>query len=332
MNKSILIFAFIAVTLTFCTASTTSVNLEELKSLWSSWKIYYGRAYSIAEEAARFAIFVENYKKVIQFNSENDDVKLAMNKFADITAEEFSNIHSGGYRNNGQNKIVPADIDATVIDLPASVDWRTQGAVTPVKDQGQCGSCWTFSTTGALEGLYFINKGKLLSFSEQQIVDCDTKDQGCSGGLPYQAMQYTAEAGLELEDTYPYTGADGDCNAKKLKSYTTNSNYKLVQTQSAAALKAAIAKQPVTVGIEADQNVFQLYSSGVIKKNCGDNLDHAVLAVGYTTVNGQEAFIVKNSWGSDWGQQGYVYISTNSAPNGGNGVCGILGQPAVPVW
>jgi C1A family cysteine protease len=327
MQKTLIILSLLAIS---CLASMP-VNMDELKSLWSSWKIYYGKAYGLAEEAARFAIFVENYKYIVQFNGENTDVKLALNKFADITSEEFSNIYAGCYKNNGKHTKVPGDIEYEVHDLPASVDWRTQGAVTAVKNQGQCGSCWSFSTTGVLEGFYFISKGKLLSFSEQQIVDCDSQDDGCDGGLPYQALKYTAQAGLETETSYPYKGVDGTCAAKKLKSYNTNSNYKLVQTQSPDALKTAIVTQPVSVGIEADQNVFQFYSSGVITKRCGDSLDHAVLAVGYTTVSGTEAFIVKNSWGADWGQQGYVYISTDGSANGGNGVCGILSEPVVPV-
>jgi C1A family cysteine protease len=323
----LIVFCLLAVAL-----CSMPVNLEELRGLWSSWKVYYGKSYGVAEEGARFAIFVENYKKIVAFNAENDKVKQAINKFSDITAEEFSTLHAGCYNNGGKNIVVPAENEYTVYNNPTSVDWRTQGAVTPVKNQGQCGSCWSFSTTGSLEGLYFINKGKLLSFSEQQIVDCDTNDNGCEGGLPYQAMEYTADAGLEAEDTYPYTAADGDCAYKKLKATKTNSDYQLIQTQSADALKAAIVKQPVSIGIEADQSVFQSYSSGVIQKKCGDQLDHAVLAVGYTTVNGVEAYIVKNSWGSDWGQEGYVYISTDPTQNGGNGVCGILGQPSVPTW
>jgi KDEL-tailed cysteine endopeptidase len=326
MQKVFIIFALLALS-----AIATPVNMGELKTLWSSWKIYYGKAYGLAEEAARLAIFVENYKKVISFNAENDDVKLAMNKFADLTAEEFSTVHAGCYNNGGKTIDVPAQDEDFVGDLPASVDWRTQGAVTPVKNQGQCGSCWSFSTTGALEGLYYLNKKKLLSFSEQQIVDCDTKDSGCNGGLPYQAMQYTAQAGLEAEDDYPYTAQDGTCTYKKLKAYNVNSNYKLVTTRNPTALKTALVNQPVSIAIEADQNVFQLYSTGVIKKKCGANLDHAVLAVGYTTINGDEAFIVKNSWGTDWGNQGYVYISTDGKANNGNGVCGILGQPVIPV-
>jgi len=332
MQKVLFIFALLALS-----ACTYEVNLDELQIVWTSWKQYFGKSYTLSEEAARFAIFIENYKYIVETNAAQSDIKLALNKFADITPTEFSNVYAGGYKRNGkpmqvvknnQNKFYSFRLPK----LPAEVDWRTQGAVTPVKDQGQCGSCWAFSTTGVLEGFYFINNGKLLSFSEQQIVDCDTdQDEGCNGGLPLNALQYTAQNGLQLESDYPYTAIDGTCAYKKRKAYNTNKNYKAITTQSADDLKAALVNGPVSIGIEADQKVFQFYSSGVIKKNCGDDLDHAVLAVGYTTINKDEAFIVKNSWGTSWGQDGYVYISTDGKANKGNGVCGILGEPIVPI-
>jgi len=309
-------------------AISIPINNEELKSLWSSWKSYYSKGYGVAEESARFAIFVENYKRIIEFNAENDDVKLAINKFADITGEEFKNLNAGCFNFDGIHKTVRSG--KPIPEVADSVDWRQKNAVTPVKNQQQCGSCWSFSTTGVLEGFNAIKSGKLLSFSEQQIVDCDTTDMGCNGGNMNTAMEYTASNGIELESDYPYTAQDGQCQYNKGKSNKANSGYNFIDTQSATALKAAIANQPVSIAIEADQRVFQFYNTGVIKKSCGDSLDHGVLAVGYTTVGKVEAFIVKNSWGSDWGQQGYVYISTDGTQNNGNGVCGILAQPVVP--
>jgi len=331
MQKVLLIFALLALG-----AYTYEANLDELQIVWSSWKSHFGKNYALAEEGARFAIFVENYKYIVEFNGAQNDVKLALNKFADITPTEFSNVYAGGFKNHGRTIQVPRINNNKFysfrrqVQLPTVVDWRTVGAVTPVKDQGQCGSCWSFSTTGLLEGFYFITNKKLVSFSEQQIVDCDTdQDEGCNGGLPSNALEYTAKAGLQTEDDYPYTATDGKCAYKKRKAVNTNKGYTRVATQSADALKEALVNSPVSIGIEADQKVFQFYSSGVIKKNCGDDLDHAVLAVGYTTVNGDEAFIVKNSWGTSWGQAGYVYISTDGKANNGNGVCGILGEPVI---
>jgi len=216
-------------------------------------------------------------------------------------------------------------------NLPESVDWRTKGAVTPIKNQGQCGSCWTFSTTGVLEGNYFLQHQKLLSFSEQQIVDCDTKDgnEGCDGGWPYLAVKYAAENGLELEDDYPYKAVDGTCKFDSSKATQVAKGYAFVTANSTDALLTALVDSPVSVLIEADQDVFQFYTTGVIHANCGSSLDHAVLAVGYEKRGIYQAFIVKNSWGTSWGASGYVYISTTQKVNNGAGVCGILSQPLV---
>jgi len=204
--------------------------------------------------------------------------------------------------------------------------------LTPIKNQGQCGSCWSFSTTGVLEGFHFIKSGKLLSFSEQQIVDCDTgTNQGCDGGYPYLAVQYAVKNGLESETDYPYTGQDGSCAYDKSKATTgLAGGYKFATADSTDDLKSALVTQPVSVLVEADQDAFQFYSTGVLKTGCGTSLDHAVLAVGYTKVGLLEAFIVKNSWGTDWGEAGYIYIWDSQTVNSGKGVCGILSQPMVP--
>jgi len=266
-----------------------------------------------------------------KFNAENTDVKLAINEFADLTSYEFkTNYASGAFYEPNARKVEKKTKTITVGGLPDSVDWRNKGAVTPVKNQGQCGSCWSFSTTGVIEGFHFVNSGQLLSLSEQQIVDCDTStNQGCNGGWPYLAVQYAAQNGLELESDYPYTAVDGTCNYNQGKAQKVNNGYAFVTAKSTDQLKSALVNSPVSVLIEADQQVFQFYSSGVIKAGCGANLDHAVLAVGYQKVGVIEAFIVKNSWGTSWGDDGYVYIWSDQAENQGQGVCGILAQPMV---
>jgi len=210
--------------------------------------------------------------------------------------------------------------------VPASVDWTTQGAVTPVKDQGQCGSCWAFSTTGSVEGAEFIATGTLKSFSEQQLVDCSTAqgNMGCNGGLMDYAFTYIESNPLELESDYPYKAVDGTCKYVTSKGVGKVSSFVDVTPKNADQLKAAIALGPVSVAIEADRAVFQSYTSGVITSRlCGTSLDHGVLAVGYGTESGQDYFLVKNSWGSSWGDNGYVKIGTNN-------VCGILQQPSYP--
>jgi len=254
-----------------------------------------------------------------------------MNKFGDLTAEEFKAKHTGLKHKNVSHKKSNHTTVRKVKDLPASFDWRPKGAVTPIKDQGACGSCWAFSAIASLEGLYFQNNQKLLSFSEQLLVDCVTAgSEGCNGGWETDGMDYAAKNGVELETDYPYKARDQKCAYNSSKSIRVNGGFGKVEAKNATALKSSVVTQPTSVAIQADQLVFQFYKTGVIKALCGDYLNHAVLAVGYDTFSGSEAFIVKNSWGTSWGNNGYVYISTDSKANKGNGVCGILGDPSFP--
>lgn len=224
--------------------------------------------------------------------------------------------------------------------VPDSVNWVEKGAVTPVKNQGQCGSCWSFSTTGALEGAYFTTYGQLPSFSEQQLVDCDNrqnggKDMGCNGGLMDNAFKWIEKnGGLCTEDEYPYFSGDtkkpGSCKTScavvddsKITSFVD------VKT-SDNDMMTALSQQPVSIAIQADQKDFQLYKSGVFTGDCGTQLDHGVLAVGYGSLNGQDYYLVKNSWGTTWGDNGYIMLGRGTEFNKGNGQCGMLMQPSYP--
>jgi len=334
MNKLVLLLVAIFAVGSF--AQFTAA--PEMKFLWHSWKQIYNKAYSEVEEIKKFTVFVENYLRVANNNAQDNGVKFALNQFADLTKEEFKTQNIKGLliteedreERRMQEELEYFHVDYSILTVPDSVDWREKGAVTPVKDQGQCGSCWSFSATGALEGLNFVKTGKLVSLSEQNLVDCDKKDQGCNGGLMDNAFTYTAQKGIELESDYPYKAVDQKCKYDAKKAQKINKGYKDVPKNNVDALKAALAVQPVAVAIEADENSFQFYSSGVIKSGCGASLDHGVLAVGYTKVGTQEAFIVKNSWNSSWGDKGYVMISTDKKANSGAGVCGILSMASVP--
>merc|ERR1719169_273073 len=217
--------------------------------------------------------------------------------------------------------------------LPDSIDWSKKGAVTPIKNQGQCGSCWSFSTTGSLEGAWEIATGKLVSLSEQQFVDCSKSfgNMGCNGGLMDNAFKYAEQNALCTEESYPYKAKAGTCAASSCtvgipKGGVTG--FKDVAKGDLQALEEAVAQQPVSIAIEADQRIFQMYHSGVLSGTCGTKLDHGVLAVGYGTLSGTDYWKVKNSWGASWGAEGYILLEKgkNSA-----GECGIKMQPSYPV-
>jgi len=308
---------------------------QTTRDLFTQWKRLNKVAYTNgAEETRRFNIFAKNYAAIQKFNKQNKNVTLGLNKFADLTSAEFKQKYTGlrlktkNTKKNVTKKFAKSTLKLK--DLPASVDWRTKGAVTGVKDQGACGSCWAFSAVGALEGLLYISNNTLISLSEQNLVDCVTADLGCNGGLMSDSFEYTAPNGIQTGADYPYVARDQTCKFQPAKALHINSNYVNVQPKNATALKEAIVQQPVSVAVQADQLVFQFYTGGVISLLCGDALNHGILAVGYDNIKGTEAYIVKNSWGSKWGNAGYVYISTNPNANNGNGVCGILAMNSYP--
>jgi len=252
-----------------------------------------------------------------------------MNEFADLTQKEWKN--RIGFCSMRQPEPRRHLAKLNPVNTPASVDWRDKGAVTPVKNQLECGSCWAFSSTGSLEGLNFITNGKLESFSEQQLVDCSQSfgNNGCDGGLMDYAFEYVAAKGIESETTYPYKALTGTCRYSKAKVLFKNKAYEDIPQRDNDALAAAVAQQPVSIGIEADTSAFQMYTSGVFNDaNCGTNIDHGVLIVGYGTENGNDYWIVKNSWGSSWGESGYIRIAKQSGQ--GTGVCGVAMSASYP--
>jgi len=289
---------------------------------------------ALRTDPERRKVFNDNIEKIKKQNALYEaglsGYKFGVNQFADLTAEEFGDVVGLGRKMAEREHTEYAAVNATV---PDEVDWRNHGAVTPVKNQGQCGSCWSFSTTGSVEGSVAVNTGKLISVSEKQLVDCSTANHGCQGGLMDYAFQYIIQnGGLTTEANYPYQPVDGSCNTSKEKNpAVTITGYKDVTPNSATALMSAIATSPVSIAIEADKEAFQLYSGGVLDSAmCGTQLDHGVLAVGYTSSSNavyKDAFIVKNSWGPSWGVQGYIYIS-KSTKYSSKGICGILSQPS----
>jgi C1A family cysteine protease len=250
-----------------------------------------------------------------------------INEFADLTASEFKSRNVCYSRNLQDKNYVKFQ---TSIISPSELDWVSKGAVTPVKDQQQCGSCWAFSTTGSVESAYFLSTGKLISLSEQQLVDCSGSygNEGCNGGEMSDAMSYIKDKGICLEKDYSYTASDGKC--KKCKSQTKIDSFVSVPENNENALLQAVTLQPVSVAIEADTSIFQFYSSGVMdSESCGTQLDHGVLVVGYGTKDGKDYWKVKNSWGTSWGDNGYILIGRNSSAK--EGICGIAMEPIYPI-
>jgi C1A family cysteine protease len=312
-------------------ASAMTLNHERI---FAEWKSQHGVEYkTAAEEAHRFQVFRSNAARIVSHNSKGLSWTMGLNQFADLTSDEFAAKYIGGYRPASTEKNYELS-HLRAVDLPASVDWSEKGAVTPIKNQGQCGSCWAFSTTGSTEGITEISTGKLVSLSEQQLVDCSGSfgNQGCNGGLMDNAFRYIiSNKGLCSEAAYPYEGADGTCKSSSCQSVATISGYKDVPQDSDQALMSAVAQQPVSVAVEADQSSFQFYSGGVLTSNdCGTNLDHGVLVVGYGSDQGSDYYKVKNSWGASWGSKGYILLGRGSSYNNGQGQCGVLMQPSYP--
>lgn len=294
----------------------------------------HGKSYEPTERDYRISIYEQNLAKIDAHNAKNLSWTMGVNQFADLTADEFKARITGGIRTPKKSlrhvAVGPFNVSAN----PASVDWSEKGAVTPIKNQEQCGSCWAFSTTGSVEGAWFLSNGTLVSLSEQQLVDCSTAEgnQGCNGGLMDYGFQYIIDnKGITTEDAYPYTATGPNtCEAKGKPVAATLSGFKDVAPNSEIALETAIVKQPVSVAVEADQSVFQFYSGGVMDSACGTQLDHGVLAVGYGVDAGKEYYKVKNSWGADWGEKGYIRLGRGSKFNP-SGQCGIQMQASYPI-
>jgi C1A family cysteine protease len=264
----------------------------------------FSKSYSGAEYKQRFSAYLENDRIIEEHNAKISTFKLGHNQFSDLTITEFTAqyLSTPMPPKHPSSSVLRADNNSVFAD---SIDWSTKGAVTPVKNQAKCGSCWAFSTTGGLEGAYFLKNNKLTSFSEQQLVSCNAAtDHGCGGGLMDNAFEWIeTQKGLCTEGDYPYTsggGVSGTCINTCNPVPLSGMKHTDVEKGSMSAMMTAVTGQPVSIAIQANQPSFQLYASGVITGLCGTQLDHGVLAVGYGTVSGTDYWKVKNSWDTSW--------------------------------
>ncbi|XP_066975670.1 procathepsin L-like [Macrobrachium rosenbergii] len=302
---------------------------------WEDFKNNFGKSYDTPEEESyRKTVFEANSKTVKEHNAlfqqglETFDLKI--NEYGDLTNEEFRAQMNGFLMKEEQSSVVfEYDSDD---EVAPEVDWRTKGAVTPVKNQAACGSCWAFSTTGSLEGQHFLKTKKLVSLSEQNLVDCskDFGNMGCGGGLMDQAFRYIKHnKGIDTEESYPYEAQDGTCRFKSENVGATLTGYVDIPKGNETALLHAVHDVgPISVAIDASSMKFQMYNSGVYDNpDCSSTfLDHGVLAVGYGEEGGHEYWLVKNSWGASWGEEGYIKMSRNKENQ-----CGIATASSYPL-
>jgi len=323
--KSLIILAAL---LSLSAAFTT----KEYQDAFSDWMGKHNKVYSSSDFQNRFNIFKSNMDYVRDWNANNKQTILGLTIFADLSNAEYQATYLGTRFDGSKRLAASSLIPELVVAAPnTTVDWVSKGAVSPIKNQGDCGSCWSFSTTGSVEGIHFLTTKNLVSLSEQNLMDCSDSygNQGCNGGLMDDAFQYIIDnKGLDTESSYPYQGVTStNCQYKAANSGATITGFTDVKAGSESALLTASNSQPISVAIDASHQSFQMYTSGVYyEAQCSSSqLDHGVLVVGYGVDDGKDFWLVKNSWGTQWGINGYIEMSRNRNNN-----CGIATMASYP--
>jgi len=313
--------------LVFATAHCVSAALDENQLAFAKFVTDYNKQYDATEFFNRFEIFKDNLDWINKHNQGNHSYTVGVNEFADLTLEEFQANYLG-FRPSlspaDQSRPSEFEYDEEVVKAqPARIDWRIKGAVTGVVNQGSCGSCYCFSALHQMEGVHQMATGELFKLSYQQCLDCSSSsgNYGCQGGLMDYVFSWSIRnGGVCAAKDYQYVAKQGTCK-KTCSNRAKISTYKQVKARSESDLLARVAERPISVAVQANERQWQLYKGGIFDFNCGQNLDHAITAVGYdTSVSGKPYWIVKNSWGTSWGAKGYVYMAR------GKNLCGISNQ------
>jgi len=317
----------------FLIFQTYALQEQEKKDLFLSFIKTHNKQYqSLGEMSQRYLIFKENLHRIEQLNNNSTSAKFGINQFADISPQEFKQKYLM------RKPIIPKDKDPSSIlkpkdvTIPTSFDWRDNGAVTPVKDQGQCGSCWAFSAVENVESMWIL-AGKAtnmtLKLSEQQVVDCDTSDGGCDGGDTPTAYDYIISAGgIESDQDYPYHATDGHCkfDAKKVTAKISQWKYATQRKDEQTLQQNLVSWGPMSICVDAEY--WQYYESGVLTAwQCAwiNMLDHCVDVIGYNSGASTPYWIVRNSWSTGWGVKGYIYLSM------GENTCGMTEEVTTAV-
>jgi len=309
---------------TFCLAALLGAvsAFSEIEGAFLGYITQFGKSYSnMAEYEMRLREFAVKHTIIADHNSTEESFKLGHNQFSDWTDAEYKAILT--YKSEGEHVADEPEVNEF---YGSAKNWVTSGCVNAIKDQGQCGSCWAFSAVASTEGAECIAHGKLYSFSEQQLVDCDTSCYGCNGGWAYQGFRYFETHYAMYESSYAYTAKDGTCSySSSNNSGIKTSSYSNVSADSPTSMKSALNGHVLSVAIQADKYVFQMYSGGVFTStSCGTSLDHATNVVGWGTDSSYgDYWLMRNSWGSSWGDAGYMKLQVVS----GKGLCGIQMEP-----
>lgn len=325
------VLALLGTVATYHSASSTTFLMEHdllEEQEFSSYMSTFGKSYQDHEFQSRFEAYRSNMGYIRVHNSMQKSWFLRANEFTDMSNAEFKQKY---LPNNYLPSMTSQEESVETFTYPQSVNWVTKGGVvTGVKNQGQCGSCWAFSTTGAVEGAWALAGHGLVSLSEQQLVDCNTQNYGCGGGWPAVAMQYIiSNGGITTEQNYPYTAQNGSCNKSAASKIAASiHSHGAVSANNYPALATAVSQQPISVLVDAGGADWQSYGGGIVTDTgCGTNLDHAVLAVGYDFGSSPPYWLVKNSWGTGWGESGYIQLAIVA----GNGICGVQMNAVYPI-